>query len=135
MIKVYTSSAVLDETRSTELGRMVIEESKDSTHVISFPECSYYHPTHPYELMRSFKSYVYKMMETNQDLWIVTYSTLVFDIIRLCAKKLNLDNAVELYDFKDNEFAFVTSIDDKGRMRNTASGIFDAEEKILLELV
>lgn len=92
--------------------------------------------------MSSFKSYVYKMMKTNQemrtnqDLWVVTYSTLVCDIIRLCAKELNLNDAVEIYDFtKDERIVRVTSVDANGRMYNTVKGLFDAEEQILLKLI
>ena len=142
MIRIYTSSSVLDSDESDKLCRRVIEESKDPTHVISFPECTYHNPTHPYELMSSFKSYIYKMMKTNQemrtnqDLWVVTYSTLVCDIIRLCAKELNLSDAVEIYDFtKDERIVRVTSVDANGRMYNTVKGLFDAEEQILLKLI
>lgn len=125
MIRIYTSSEKLDVDGSHCLNRSVIEVSNDPTHVISFPECSYDVPTHPYELMSSFKSYVYNMLQSNQDLWVITYSSLVFDIIRLCAKQLNSNDAIQLYDFKDGKFVVVTCIDDKGRMYGTALGIFN----------
>lgn len=138
MIKVYTW--VNGNPKNYEVHdfiNRVEDELDDISKLLEFPEISttaigWSYPTPPMELRSSFYNFIKKQLEHGTDYVVITFSTLVFDIIRLASKDLNLKDRIQVFDERMN---LVTSIGEPGRMYDTEPGLFDAEEQVLLKLL
>lgn len=138
MIKVYTW--VNGNPKNYEVHdfiNRVEDELDDISKLLEFPEISttaigWSYPTSPMELRSSFYDFIKKQLENNTDYVVITFSTLVFDIIRLASKDLNLKDHIQVFDERMN---LVTCIGERGNMYNPVKGLFDAEEQILLKLL
>ena len=138
MIKVYTW--VNGNPKNYEIHdfiNRVEDELNDISKLLEFPEISttaigWSYPTPPMELRSNFYSFIKKQLELNNDYIVITFSTLVCDLIRLAAKNLKLRDVVEIYDEK---LRFITSVNEKGRLYKVVPGLFDAEEQTLFRLV
>lgn len=141
MIKIYTCiDTNLKNIEMLDLVDRVNYTSGDSSKVLEFPEISntmigWSYPTSPLEITGAFYDRIQQHMDRQEDLYIITLSTLVFDTIRLAAKNLNLDNAIQVYD---ENLQLVVSIDNLGRLRYHKCyrrGLFDAEESVNFKLL
>lgn len=138
MIKIYTMVGVNPKNHEVyQFIEKVHDLSKYDSKVLEFPEISitvsgWSYPTPPMELRSNFYSFIKKQLELGNDYMVITFSTLVCDLIRLAAKNLNLCDAVEIYDEK---LHFITSVNAKGLLYNAMPGSFDAEEQTLLRLL
>lgn len=138
MIKVYTW--VNGNPKNYEVHdfiNRVEDELDDISKLLEFPEIGttaigWSYPTPPMELRSSFYNFIKKQLEHDTDYVVITFSTLVFNIIRLASKDLNLKDHIQVFDERMN---LVTSIGESGRMYDTEPGLFDAEEQILLKLL
>lgn len=137
MIKIYTMVGVNPKNHEVyQFVEKMHDLSKYDNRVLEFPEISitisgWTYPTPPMELRSNFYSFIKKQLELGNDYIVITFSTLVCDLIRLAAKNLNLCGAVEIYDEK---LHFITSVNEKGLMYKAMPGLFDAEEQTLLRL-
>lgn len=138
MIKIYTVVGVNPKNHEVyQFIEKVHDLSEYDSKVLEFPEISttvsgWSYPTHPMELRSNFYSFIKKQLELGNDYIVITFSTLVFDIIRLASKDLNLKDHIQVFDERMN---LVTSIGERGSMYNPVKGLFDAEEQILLKLL
>lgn len=137
MIKIYTMVGVNPKNHEVyQFVEKMHDLAKYDNKVLEFPELSitisgWPYPTPPMELRSNFYSFIKKQLELGNDYIVITFSTLVCDLIRLAAKNLNLCGAVEIYDEK---LHFITSVNAKGLLYKTMPGLFDAEEQTLLRL-
>lgn len=138
MIKIYTSVGVnLKNHEVYQFVEKVYDLAGYDSKVLEFPEISttvsgWSYPTPPMELRSNFYSFIKKQLELNNDYIVITFSTLVCDLIRLAAKNLKLRDAVEIYD---ETLRFITSVNEEGRRYKALPGLFDAEEQTLFRLV
>lgn len=138
MIKIYTW--VNGNPKNYEVYdfiNRVEDELDDSSKLLEFPEISttaigWNYPTPPMELRSNFYSFIKKQLENNTDYTVITFSTLVFDIIRLASKDLNLKDHIQVFDERMN---IVTSVGEKGRLYNAVPGLFNAEEQVVIRLL
>lgn len=137
MIKVYTSVDAIDEQVVHKFMNQLDEQERWM--LLPFPETTtgrYGIPIHPEELMHSFRRFIHDILKSNKNLIVITYSTLIFDIIRLSAKDRKMKDVVEVYEMKnDGTLTRISSVDENGRMGIAPKGIFDAEARIVLKLV
>lgn len=138
MITIYTMVGVNPKNYEVcQFIEKVHDLAEYDSKVLEFPEMSttvsgWCYPTPPMELRSNFYSFIKKQLELNNDYIVITFSTLVCDLIRLAAKNLKLRDAVEIYDEK---LRFITSVNEKGRLYKVVPGLFDAEEQTLFQLV
>lgn len=138
MIKIYTMVGVnLKNHEVYQFIEKVHDLSEYDSKVLEFPEISttvsgWSYPTPPMELRSNFYSFIKKQLELGNDYIVITFSTLVCDLIRLAAKNLKLRDAVEIYDEK---LHFITSVNEKGLLYKAIPGLFDAEEQTLLRIL
>lgn len=138
MIKIYTMVGVNPKNHEVyQFIEKVHDLAKYDSKVLEFPEISitvsgWSYPTPPMELRSNFYSFIKKQLELNNDYIVITFSTLVCDLIRLAAKNLKLRDTVEIYD---QNLRFITSVNEKGRLYKVVPGLFDAEEQTLFQLV
>ena len=138
MVKIYTW--VHGNSKSHQINDLIEKIGTEYNHTsnfIEFPEVSttfsgWTYATPPAELMSTFYKFIKQQLETGTDYVVLTFSTLVCDVIRLASKDLNLKDQVEIYDEK---MVLVTSVGGRGRMYNPVKGLFDAEEQVLLKLL
>ena len=138
MIKIYTLVGVnLKNHEVYQFVEKVHDLAEYDSKVLEFPEISttvsgWSYPTPPMELRSNFYSFIKKQLELNNDYIVITFSTLVCDLIRLAAKNLKLGDAVEIYD---EQLGFVSAVNEEGRLYKALPGLFDAEEQTLFRLV
>ena len=138
MITIYTMVGVNPKNHEVcQFIEKVHDLAEYDSKVLEFPEMSttvsgWCYPTPPMELRSNFYSFIKKQLELNNDYIVITFSTLVCDLIRLAAKNLKLSDAVEIYDEK---LRFITCVNEKGRLYKVVPGLFDAEEQTLFQLV
>lgn len=138
MITIYTMVGVNPKNHEVcQFIEKVHDLAEYDSKVLEFPEMSttvsgWCYPTPPMELRSNFYSFIKKQLELNDDYIVITFSTLVCDLIRLAAKNLKLRDAVEIYDEK---LRFITSVNEEGRLYKVVPGLFDAEEQTLFRLV
>lgn len=138
MVKIYTW--VHGNPKSHQINDLMEKIDTEYNHTskfIEFPEVSttfsgWTYATPPVELMSTFYKFIKQQLENGTDYVVLTFSTLVCDVIRLASKDLNLEDQVEIYDEK---MVLVTSVGRRGRMYNPVKGLFDAEEQVLLKLL
>ena len=138
MITIYTMVGVNPKNHEVcQFIEKVHDLAEYDSKVLEFPEMSttvsgWCYPTPPMELRSNFYSFIKKQLELDNDYIVITFSTLVCDLIRLAAKNLKLRDAVEIYDEK---LRFITSVNEEGRLYKVVPGLFDAEEQTLFRLV
>lgn len=138
MIKIYTLVGVnLKNHEVYQFVEKVYDLAEYDGKVLEFPEISttvsgWSYPTPPMELRSNFYSFIKKQLELDNDYIVITFSTLVCDLIRLAAKNLKLRDSVEIYD---EQLGFVSAVNEEGRLYKTLPGLFDAEEQTLFRLV
>ena len=138
MIKIYTF--MHSNPKSYEIFDFVDKVSNmtsDPSMMLIFPEISttasgWPYPTPPTELRSSFYKFLKEQIETNHDYVVITFSTLVFDSIRLVSADLDVRDVVQVYDEK---FNLITAVGEHGRCYNWIPGMFDGEEQTLIRLL
>ena len=138
MIKIYTFMHSNPKTYEIfDFVDKVSDMTSNPSMMLVFPEISttlsgWSYPTPPSELRSRFYKFIKQQLEQNHDYAVITFSTLVFDIIRLASKDLNIGDSIEVYD---ERFNLITSVDNRGRCHNWVPGMFDGEEQTLLRLL
>lgn len=138
MIKIYTMVGVNPKNHEVyQFIEKVHDLAEFDSKVLEFPEISttvsgWSYATPPMELRSNFYSFIKKQLELGNNFMVITFSTLVCDLIRLAAKNLKLGDVVEIYD---ESLRFVTAVNEDGRMYKVLPGLFDAEEQTLFRLV
>ena len=109
-----------------------IHDMKNATdYYIYFPEREIYHQKRLYETVREI---VKEHIESDKDLFVLTYSDHVFNAVRVEIKKHKFEGA-KCHQFLNGGVDLCADIDVNGRLTVWAEDIFDIWDQALIELL
>ena len=119
---------ILKQNNLHEEGIYIVDSEK---HIMCFPETQVLHPKTLYD---SIKKRVREHIESDKDLFILTYSEIVLNAVRVEIKNYEYEGG-KCHQFLNDGTHTCTLIDKNGRMDYYQEDIFDVIDHSLIEIL
>ena len=109
----------------------ICERNTSGNHYLIYPELELHHPK---KILHTVRKIVKDHIESDSDLYILTYSDHVLNAVRLEVKAHNFSGS-RCHQIVENNIDICAKIDEEGRLDVWATDIFDVWDQELLELL